>query len=67
MNKTNGKSATAVVADECPTCVSDYSVDCSVATFQALSDLTVGIFDCTYFCLTMCFKVKSYISGMGVY
>lgn len=49
INKTNGKTTTAVVADECPTCISDYSVDCSLGTFEELDDLAVGIFDLEWY------------------
>jgi len=45
VNKTNGKSVEATVADKCPTCISNYSVDCSLGTFLAMSELSVGIFD----------------------
>lgn len=42
-NTDNGKTTTALVGDECPTCDSSKSVDLSQATFQALeSDLGVG-------------------------
>ncbi|KAI0683695.1 RlpA-like double-psi beta-barrel-protein domain-containing protein-containing protein [Cytidiella melzeri] len=42
-NESNGKSQKAVVADECPTCVSAYSVDFSEALFEALAgDLGIG-------------------------
>ncbi|GJJ12110.1 hypothetical protein Clacol_006351 [Clathrus columnatus] len=50
VNKTNGKSTIATVADECPTCNSDYSVDCSLGTFLAMSELAVGIFDRSSVC-----------------
>ncbi|KAJ7109436.1 RlpA-like double-psi beta-barrel-protein domain-containing protein-containing protein [Mycena epipterygia] len=38
----SGKSSTAVVADECPTCLNTNSVDMSVAMFESLAALSVG-------------------------
>jgi len=38
----NGKSVTATVADECPTCTNANSIDMSVAAFEALADKSVG-------------------------
>ncbi|KAJ7826699.1 hypothetical protein B0H14DRAFT_2158537, partial [Mycena olivaceomarginata] len=38
----NGKVATALVADECPTCINTNSVDMSEVMFQKFGDLSVG-------------------------
>lgn len=37
-NTQNGKTVTAMVADVCPTCVSDNSLDLSVGAFTAIAD-----------------------------
>ncbi|WWC68624.1 uncharacterized protein I206_102555 [Kwoniella pini CBS 10737] len=37
-NTNNGKSVTAMVADACPSCVSDNSLDLSVGAFEAIAD-----------------------------
>lgn len=47
-NKSNGKTVEAVVADVCPSCRNGNSLDLSVAAFQALSDLSVGMFEISY-------------------
>ncbi|KAI5480022.1 expansin family protein [Pseudohyphozyma bogoriensis] len=39
----NGKSVTATVADECPTCSSEYSLDLSVGAFTALASTDAGV------------------------
>lgn len=44
----NGKSVTATVADECPTCASAYSIDLSVAAFTALASEDVGVVEVTW-------------------
>ncbi|WWC96959.1 hypothetical protein V866_003836 [Kwoniella sp. B9012] len=41
-NTNNGKSVTAMVADACPTCVSDNSLDLSVGAFTAIADESDG-------------------------
>jgi len=41
-NTANGKTVTAAVADECPTCVSRGSIDMSHATFDSISEDSVG-------------------------
>ncbi|KAJ7097872.1 RlpA-like double-psi beta-barrel-protein domain-containing protein-containing protein [Mycena belliarum] len=43
INTSNGKSVDGVVADECPTCNNAQSVDMSVAMFEKLADLGVGL------------------------
>lgn len=43
-----GQSITATVADECPTCINDQSLDLSVAAFNALASPDVGMFDITW-------------------
>ena len=43
-NLDNGKMVTVTVADDCPTCTNANSIDLSVAAFEALDDLSVGIF-----------------------
>jgi hypothetical protein len=45
INLANGKSATAVVADECPTCTNQECVDMSVSLFESLSTLSTGEID----------------------
>ncbi|PWN37690.1 barwin-like endoglucanase, partial [Meira miltonrushii] len=45
MNKANKKTATATVADECPTCVSQYSVDFSQGLFESMAALSTGEID----------------------
>ncbi|GAA5972621.1 hypothetical protein JCM11641_002941 [Rhodosporidiobolus odoratus] len=39
----NGKSITAKVADECPSCVSTGSLDLSVGAFKSLASLDAGV------------------------
>jgi hypothetical protein len=46
--KSTGKTATATVADECPTCDSDGSIDMSVALFKHFQPQDVGMFDVTW-------------------
>ncbi|GAA5828136.1 hypothetical protein JCM11251_002607 [Rhodosporidiobolus azoricus] len=41
----NGKTITAKVQDECPTCVSTGSLDLSEGAFKALSSLSAGMID----------------------
>ncbi|WVQ93434.1 hypothetical protein IAU59_000506 [Kwoniella sp. CBS 9459] len=41
-NTNNGKSVTAMVADVCPTCVSDNSLDLSVGAFNAIAEESEG-------------------------
>jgi len=42
-NLANGKTVTATVADECPTCDNSKSIDMSVATFEAIALKSVGL------------------------
>lgn len=42
-NDANGKSVVATVADACPTCLNNNSIDLSVGTFQQLADLSEGM------------------------
>jgi hypothetical protein len=42
-NTANGKSVTAVVADECPTCNNANSIDMSLGAFLAIGDLSTGL------------------------
>ncbi|PWN29654.1 barwin-like endoglucanase, partial [Jaminaea rosea] len=42
-NKSNGKTATATVADTCPTCNNANSLDMSKALFGALTDNNYGL------------------------
>lgn len=42
INLANGHSTDAIVADECPTCLTGNSLDLSEAAFQDLADLSVG-------------------------
>jgi len=44
----NGKSVTATVADECPTCASSTSIDLSVAAFTSLASEDVGEMQVTW-------------------
>lgn len=44
----NGNTVTATVADACPGCVSEYSLDLSVATFEALGSLDTGVLPITW-------------------
>jgi hypothetical protein len=48
INNANGKKVSATVADECPTCDNANSVDMSLACFEALADLNVGLLDITW-------------------
>jgi len=41
-NPANGHKVTAVVADACPTCDNDKSLDLSVGAFNELADASVG-------------------------
>ncbi|OCF43366.1 hypothetical protein I317_02805 [Kwoniella heveanensis CBS 569] len=41
-NSNNGKTVTAMVADVCPTCVSDNSLDLSVGAFTAIAEESEG-------------------------
>lgn len=41
-NQANGNTVTVTVADDCPTCQNENSIDLSVAAFQALDNLSVG-------------------------
>ncbi|KAG8217727.1 hypothetical protein J3R82DRAFT_5886 [Butyriboletus roseoflavus] len=45
-NQNNGKSITVQIADDCPTCQNENSIDLSVGAFEALSanDLSIGEF-----------------------
>lgn len=45
LNKANQKTATATVADECPTCVSKDSIDMSQGLFESLAALSTGMID----------------------
>ncbi|BGP12448.1 hypothetical protein JCM10213v2_000365 [Rhodosporidiobolus nylandii] len=44
----NGKTITAKVADECPTCVSSGSIDLSEAAFKSLAGLDAGVVSVTW-------------------
>jgi hypothetical protein len=44
VNLANGKSVKVTVADACPTCDNEQSIDLSVAAFEQLADLGVGTF-----------------------
>ncbi|KAG9318687.1 hypothetical protein JVU11DRAFT_782 [Chiua virens] len=39
-NTNNGNSITVTIADDCPTCKNEDSIDLSVGAFEALSDLS---------------------------
>lgn len=41
-NQNNGNTVVVTIADDCPTCANENSIDLSVAAFEALSDLSVG-------------------------
>ncbi|KAG1753422.1 plant expansin [Suillus lakei] len=41
-NLNNGKTVVVTIADDCPTCANENSIDLSVSAFEALSDLSVG-------------------------
>ena len=41
-NTDNGKSVTVTVADDCPTCDNDNSIDLSVAAFDAIASESTG-------------------------
>ncbi|KAF5392219.1 hypothetical protein D9757_001424 [Collybiopsis confluens] len=47
-NTANGKSVTAVVADECPTCNNAQSIDLSLATFVTIGEVSTGLLDITW-------------------
>jgi rare lipoprotein A (peptidoglycan hydrolase) len=42
-NEANGKTVTVVIADACPTCNDHNSFDLSVAAFERLASLGVGL------------------------
>jgi rare lipoprotein A (peptidoglycan hydrolase) len=42
INENNGRSLTVIVADDCPTCDNENSIDLSVAAFSSLSDGNMG-------------------------
>jgi len=44
----NNRNVTAMIADECPTCVNENSIDLSVAAFQTISSLDAGIWSATW-------------------
>ncbi|KAJ3999133.1 hypothetical protein F5050DRAFT_1739769 [Lentinula boryana] len=44
-----GKTVQATVADDCPTCDNQNSLDMSVGLFQSFTDTSVGEFDVTWF------------------
>ena len=48
-NSNNGKSVTAVVADACPSCVSDNSLDLSVGAFNAIASEEDGQVPITWY------------------
>lgn len=41
-NQINGNTVVVTIADDCPTCANENSIDLSVAAFQALDSLSVG-------------------------
>lgn len=41
-NTNNGKSVTAMVADVCPTCDTNNSLDLSLGAFEAIADTSAG-------------------------
>lgn len=41
-NENNGNTIVVTIADDCPTCANENSIDLSVAAFQALDNLSVG-------------------------
>ncbi|KAG2111622.1 plant expansin [Suillus discolor] len=41
-NQINGNTVVVTIADDCPTCQNENSIDLSVAAFQALDNLSVG-------------------------
>lgn len=41
-NTQNGKTVTVTVADECPTCKNKFSIDLSVAAFDAIANESEG-------------------------
>lgn len=41
-NENNGNTVVVTIADDCPTCANENSIDLSVAAFQALDNLSVG-------------------------
>jgi hypothetical protein len=47
-NTKNGKSVTAIVADVCPTCEGSYSIDLSVAAFNAIATEEEGMVPITW-------------------
>ena len=42
-NTQNGKTVTVTVADDCPTCQNDNSIDLSVAAFDAIANESEGV------------------------
>lgn len=42
-NTANGKSTTATVADECPSCSGSSSIDLSTGAFDAIGDEDTGV------------------------
>lgn len=46
-NTSNGKTVTAKVQDECPTCASSGSLDLSVAAFNAIGNPDTGVLPIT--------------------
>lgn len=47
-NENNGNTVTVTIADDCPTCANENSIDLSVAAFQALDNLSVGDLPSTF-------------------
>lgn len=41
-NENNGNTVVVTIADDCPTCANENSIDLSVAAFEALDSLSVG-------------------------
>ncbi|KAG2041595.1 RlpA-like double-psi beta-barrel-protein domain-containing protein-containing protein [Suillus americanus] len=41
-NTDNGNTVVVTIADDCPTCANENSIDLSVAAFEALASLSVG-------------------------
>jgi len=44
----NQRNVTAMIADECPTCVNENSIDLSVAAFQSIGSLDAGIWSANW-------------------
>ncbi|KAH0835570.1 RlpA-like double-psi beta-barrel-protein domain-containing protein-containing protein [Lanmaoa asiatica] len=42
INTNNGQKVTITIADDCPTCDNENSIDLSVGAFQAISPLSAG-------------------------